>query len=201
MRLAAGARSPQSSIRPLVKPLLTHVEFPPEPLEIGTEEIFAPPMREARAEDARSTKPRPPEPRPAEPPPRETVTAAPLELRPDMASATPETISAPVALQHPIRSPVQQAPDVRAESVFAISYQPLMHESERVRYDFTPVKNRRGPQQAAPVRDANRGPDEINIHIGRIELTAAPPSAPAPRVPNKPRKSVSLDEYLTRGRR
>lgn len=51
----------------------------------------------------------------------------------------------------------------------------------------------------APVREkaAQRMPDEIQIHIGRIEVIAAPP--PAPRVPSVPeRKAMSLDEYLSR---
>jgi hypothetical protein len=52
----------------------------------------------------------------------------------------------------------------------------------------------------APVRDkaAQVTPlDEIQIHIGRIEVIAAPP--PAPRAAPAPaRKSMSLDDYLSR---
>jgi hypothetical protein len=45
----------------------------------------------------------------------------------------------------------------------------------------------------SPQREA----DEIQIHIGRIEVTAVPPPTPAPvRAPA--RKSISLDEYLKR---
>jgi hypothetical protein len=40
-------------------------------------------------------------------------------------------------------------------------------------------------------------PDEIQIHIGRIEVTAVPPPAPPPA--SRPTsRSVSLDEYLRR---
>lgn len=43
----------------------------------------------------------------------------------------------------------------------------------------------------------NREPDEIEIHIGRIEVTAIQPAAPA--APAKPRRlAPSLDEYLKR---
>jgi hypothetical protein len=40
--------------------------------------------------------------------------------------------------------------------------------------------------------------DEIQIHIGRIEVTAMPPAAPRP-VAAPVRKTQTLDEYLRRG--
>ncbi|HEX7362541.1 MAG TPA: hypothetical protein VF283_18770 [Bryobacteraceae bacterium] len=43
---------------------------------------------------------------------------------------------------------------------------------------------------------AGREPDEIQIHIGRIEVTAVQP--PAPRAPKGPDKNISLDAYLER---
>jgi hypothetical protein len=42
-------------------------------------------------------------------------------------------------------------------------------------------------------------PDEIQIHIGRIEVTAVPQTAPRPAVVPAS-KSINLDEYLKRGR-
>jgi len=46
---------------------------------------------------------------------------------------------------------------------------------------------------AAPARE----PDEIFIHIGRVEVAAVPP--PAPRAAPAPqRKSINLSEYLRR---
>jgi hypothetical protein len=48
-------------------------------------------------------------------------------------------------------------------------------------------------------REPEREPDEIQIHIGRIEVTAAPPAAVRPA--SKPeRKALSLDDYLKRKR-
>jgi hypothetical protein len=44
----------------------------------------------------------------------------------------------------------------------------------------------RAPQQA----------DDIQIHIGRIEVTAVPPAAP--RAPKAPHEGLSLDAYLNR---
>ena len=52
------------------------------------------------------------------------------------------------------------------------------------------------PSRPAPsVREA----DEIQIHIGRIEVTAVPPPAPRPTAPPA-RKALNLEEYLERGR-
>lgn len=52
---------------------------------------------------------------------------------------------------------------------------------------------RRLEQQA--IARVARGDEEIQIHIGRIEVTAMPPAAPRP-VPAPVRKSQTLDEYL-----
>jgi hypothetical protein len=43
-----------------------------------------------------------------------------------------------------------------------------------------------------------REPDEIQIHIGRIEVTAMPPAAPRAAAANPRRGAPSLDEYLRR---
>jgi hypothetical protein len=52
-------------------------------------------------------------------------------------------------------------------------------------------------QQQARERAEQHG-DEIQIHIGRIEVIAMPPPAPRP-IPVPVRKSQTLDEYLRRG--
>lgn len=53
---------------------------------------------------------------------------------------------------------------------------------------------RRQAQQQAMAQAAQRS-SEIQIHIGRIEVTAMPPTVPRP-VPTPARKSETLDEYL-----
>ncbi|MGH7082815.1 MAG: hypothetical protein ACREFV_10145 [Acetobacteraceae bacterium] len=51
------------------------------------------------------------------------------------------------------------------------------------------------PAERRPAR-AEQEPDEIQIHIGRIEVTAVQP--PAPRAPKGSDKNISLDAYLER---
>jgi hypothetical protein len=51
--------------------------------------------------------------------------------------------------------------------------------------------------QQRPARAATRDRDEIQIHIGRIEVTAVPPPAAAPK-PKRGAKGPSLQEYLGR---
>jgi hypothetical protein len=49
-----------------------------------------------------------------------------------------------------------------------------------------------------PVRTAerHREPDEVHVHIGRIEITAVQQPAPAKRASRKGQAPLSLDDYL-----
>lgn len=70
--------------------------------------------------------------------------------------------------------------------------------SRRLAAPFTTGADRNermGTHRGRPTRPE---PDEIQIHIGRIEVVAAPP-APTPPAPLKPQRCTpSLDEYLRR---
>ncbi len=59
-----------------------------------------------------------------------------------------------------------------------------------------PPRNERQPQTPAQRSE----PDEIHIHIGRIEVASVPPQLPR-TTPPLPRKGLNLDEYLRRGGR
>jgi hypothetical protein len=62
---------------------------------------------------------------------------------------------------------------------------------------FGPSKNS-SADSSRPFSPPSRATDDIQIHIGRIEVTAVPP-APARAAPAKPqRRAPSLDEYLRR---
>ena len=57
-------------------------------------------------------------------------------------------------------------------------------------------------ERSGPPASASFAPqegDDVQIHIGRIEVTAAPPAV-APAVRKPVRKSLNLDEYLKRSR-
>jgi hypothetical protein len=62
---------------------------------------------------------------------------------------------------------------------------------------FLPPSQR--PAQPAPSHAEER--DAIEIHIGRIEVLAAPPRPAQPAAPGGARKSLDLGEYLRRERR
>ena len=87
----------------------------------------------------------------------------------------------------PLLPPATQTPGAEGE---------VFHPSQTV-VSAAPTKD----PFAAPRRAAasKTQPDEIQIHIGRIEVTAVPQTAPRPAaVPAS--KSINLDEYLKRGR-
>jgi hypothetical protein len=57
------------------------------------------------------------------------------------------------------------------------------------------------PASAAPVSTPAapaREPDEVHIHIGRIEVTAIQESKPASKLSRKGAAPLSLDDYLAR---
>jgi hypothetical protein len=96
-----------------------------------------------------------------------------------------------------------QTADTRATA----RYSPLMPDNVRSTAPadgFAPLSPRWSAPPAGEARDdprQSRQPareaDDIHIHIGRIEVTAAAP-APARAAAAQPRKSPSLDEFLKR---
>ncbi len=71
----------------------------------------------------------------------------------------------------------------------------------RVAHALQPAMANRGKERnreaAGGAKPAEREPDEIQIHIGRIEVTATPP-APARPAAKPMRKTPTLDDYLKR---
>jgi hypothetical protein len=75
----------------------------------------------------------------------------------------------------------------------------LLHEevaAENLAADTALRSEIRSPQHDRPAAAFERASDDIQIHIGRIEVTAVPP--PVPRAPKSPDRTPSLDAYLNR---
>jgi hypothetical protein len=89
------------------------------------------------------------------------------------------------------------------------TFTPLLPEAPREQKITTPavaitptasLRNDK-PTRSQPVAQSAREPGEIEIHIGRIEVTAALPQLVARPAPRPARKSLDLGEYLKRDRR
>ena len=133
---------------------------------------------------------------------------APIPRRTAPAVRTPRTTGSPLeepATLGSTETGQQPGIHVEAEEVYTPLLPPAAQsadaEGEILRPSQTAVstasKEALGlPRRAAPSKSE---PDEIQIHIGRIEVTAVPQTAPRPAVVS-PSKSINLDEYLKRGR-
>ena len=106
----------------------------------------------------------------------------------------------------PAKAPTE--PVERNERVSRNAYRPLLAENlGRMTPEVFPAASNAIPSDAKrkDARDearharepAPREPDEIQIHIGRIEVVAVPPPAPV-REARPTHKPVSLDDYLKR---
>ena len=85
-------------------------------------------------------------------------------------------------------------------------YAPLMPVSEvrsepKIILQIAPnpaASSRSDTGKAEAVRGGKREADDIQIHIGRIEVLAIPPAPPVARPAKSPHKASSLDDYLKR---
>lgn len=104
----------------------------------------------------------------------------------------------------PTQRAARQTPVSRAQERAATLPQPLLAEAPApavMPLASAPLTNvsHDGDSRIRP--DAHHGSTEVHVHIGRIEVIAAPEPAAmtTPRVPT-PRQTVPLAEYLARGR-
>jgi hypothetical protein len=84
----------------------------------------------------------------------------------------------------------------RQDSAGESSFEALLPRESRSSPAVSGVRRAKSEafQHSAP---AEREPDRVEIHIGRVEVTAVPQEAPRP-TPTRPRKSLDLGEYLKR---
>ena len=92
------------------------------------------------------------------------------------------------------------------EVIHRVPYQPLMKANVPVAkppavvWEAPPVLRNIPQRPASSLASPRHEPDEVQIHIGRIEVTAAPPTPPR-MVPARRRASLDLGEYLKRSNR
>ncbi len=116
----------------------------------------------------------------------------------------------------PSETPTRQAEPpsgaFQGEVTVGYSYRPLIAEGDRpidpvripgVSHPPAPATVAAPRRSAAPHRvpQPEQERDEIEIHIGRIEVTAVPQTSVRPAVQPPARKSLNLDEYLKRRNR
>jgi hypothetical protein len=221
-RLARNAMSPAHSIHPAVgsifsppkeermpAPLLEYDEI--ETVENRAESVApiapAAPPRAARtpaspANEAREAKQR----REDGGLPREAFQPiAPVPRRTAPVVRTPRKTGPPLEEPGPLGSTeTEQPPGIQVESEEA--YTPLLPPAAQSTEIFRPsqtvvsaASKKEAPGVSRRAAPSKSEPDEIQIHIGRIEVTAVPQTAPRPAVV-PPSKSINLDEYLKRGR-
>ncbi|MGA8575379.1 MAG: hypothetical protein WB609_06770 [Candidatus Cybelea sp.] len=112
-------------------------------------------------------------------------------------ATSPQTAGNAPALRAPVVVPLLPKPAVADETI--PSEPPVRSEPRRRPIAANPneaVRIDRGPS-ASPRAARERRTDDIQIHIGRIEVVAVPPASPRP-IAVPARKSLSLDEYLQR---
>lgn len=180
-RVAAtrGSAGTTGRERPIEQSREVRVSPAPVPLRISEKQTAADPVpRESRVESI-AFEPLVP-PRPAD------AVEATAEARPLSPSA--ETRAAET------RDP---------ETIERVSYVPLLMPQAAeepvlpARPEMRPVARAAArTAAAAPARESN----DVEIHIGRIEVTAMPPAAPR-QAPRRPRAGLNLGEYLARGNR
>jgi hypothetical protein len=190
-RLASSARNPDGGIHPLVGSLYSAPQ---------TETAPAEPLAETRPSGSGAEPLAQP---PVEPPPERVfaplieepagrpVTASqyPFFYRPADGSLTVDT--------EPPASRSSTGPVVELRRSASGLEPPVRPRQSR---SGVTAQNPRSPKPALQPRAAPpREPDDIHIHIGRIEVAAVPAPAPRPAAP-QPRKSLNLAEYLKRGR-
>jgi len=145
-----------------------------------------------------------------------TTPATPAVIQPLVAATQPDSVKHPIKLAGELKNQRSDATEL-AEVDAAEQFESAAHSAPAM---FTPLvvststnaleqtralhsppgAERRSPMQSLPALQAVQEPDEIQIHIGRIEVTAALPQPPA-RPAAKQRSSVNLAEYLKRDRR
>ncbi len=185
-----GAAAPSLMARPVTSVVAPEPAVPPAQPRAARPEIPVemPPAPATRAEEQPpALEPMPPEPLLAEQPLNLFIQVPNNPDIPVQETAAPPTGSHPTAPRH-------EAP-ARADATPPSPTVPRLPPLLAPMAPATAPQPRVAPAQAEP---APRQPDEVHIHIGRIEVTAIQETAPARREARKGPPPLSLDDYLAR---
>jgi hypothetical protein len=123
--------------------------------------------------------------------PREESAEPSKKLRPETALVTQR-----VSTRERVRSP--ETEEEFGKAVARQDLRPVVRIAPR---RSNPEADGKERMVSPSARGARKEPDEIQIHIGRIEVIAVPPAPPAPPTVKPKRGAPSLAEFLRRNRR
>lgn len=116
-------------------------------------------------------------------------------------SRPPPATERPTADTTPPESTAEAIEDT-ATSEFPPTLLPPHADAARVASITTRTRPQTAERNAGRAQtSAGESPNEVHVHIGRIEVTAIQESAPKPRAKRNGRAPMSLDEYLAKRQR
>lgn len=224
-RLAGSARNPSTGVAPLVRPPYLTPRIEPEPAGSALERLedetaaVSPRTAEDRREPreprvaprlASTGRPGPPPPTAAAYDPLLAELAAPVAVAapppekrdpPPSQPVSPDDAKAPPAVEVDVSSQAE-TPDARQRALPAPGARPDEIQVRGGQQDPWPRTSSPSLAPPRPLRARSPGrpaPDEIQIHIGRVEVVALAPPGPPPTPPQRERRALSLDDYLRTG--
>jgi hypothetical protein len=222
-RLIAHAKVPPASIRPLARPLFAPAPGPPAaaPLFEEATEVSAPPRPAGTFAQSRQT---------SEASTYRVADRAPLDRSefdpssldqhsgPDRRNGssrgdddgrrgqafTPLMPMREERLDRFAEMPSERVAESSTRPTPDQAMGPRLHDASRTTaiQPLMPAPASRPRLTAVPAPAAPPPMDEVQIHIGRIEISAVPPVSPRPaaRTPHQSHRGVNLDDYLRKGK-
>jgi hypothetical protein len=217
-RMAASAINPVQAIRPVLTPVSADpptdvqsipgtwpesvTEIPPEP-EVSRRPPNFNPEPTRRTPDVAAARP--------EIPMDQTIPAAPRvivrqqelpnrgQFEPLVRAHPTPAVSGPLRQTATAREAANLDPQIELERGPETTQQTEIQTETQFRVDTRPLAPALAQRRERRELPARSQTDDIQIHIGRIEVTAVPSPAP-PAIRKSARKSLTLDEYLRRSR-
>jgi hypothetical protein len=201
----ADAETAETTVTQHTKPTVRHEhDLRAEPIDNPAQIISAQP------EKARTAASQNPQPSEHQATLDRSVPTSPLAL----SAATPEPMLPdvqPVAASQATQTPTAAAaePQARAKAIGSRITRPKPNQTKTVaepslaKLPEALLPQSQAPERAKPSATSHkalpaREPDEVHVHIGRVEITAIQEVAPAKHTRRKGPAPLSLDDYLAR---